>query len=734
MNLPAAALLPALLSAWLPPQQPATTPAATEPPLAYKIDVQLQPAEHTLVGTQQMRWRNTATAPVGELRLHLYWNAFRDRESTYMREAGALRSAWSEAVSGGIDIDSVALLDGALATPLAHDFAQPDDGNTADRTVLRVVLPSPVTPGESITVAIGFRCRLPKALSRWGWLPGGGSFCMHFHPSLGVLQSTAAGPQWNCHQFHANCEFFGEYARYEVTLTVPSRCVVGATGGNPVEETTIDGERRRLVFRQDDVHEFAFVADPNFAVVNDTFGPLGDLPQTQIRLLLQPAHDTEAHRQRYLAAVKTGLEFFGRRFGPYPYGVITAVDPGADAEGRQLGGGMEYPMLITLGAPLLLHRQELEPEGVTVHEFGHQFWYGLCGNNEFEESWLDEGINTYCTGRAEALGYASKPLLASGTPMQPCEVSRIGGWPLAASRGPFVAADELALRRDLPLVWRIPGWHVAAALGFRASWRPASPLLDLLAWQPAATWFPQVPCVDAFADRDAFLQQPTADPMVRDGWRYSGRGSYGVNSYVRPATILRTLERAVDSQDPGRWWAFLREFHQTFRLRHPTTSDFEELLQKRCGDAALGYFRSAAAAGAVLDYGIDGTPEQRDGRTSVRVRRYGTLPAAVTVRCTFEHGVETRAIAADDLAAVHEFEFVDAAGQARGRLLEVWVDPPVLPKETEEPLWPVGIHLLDADLTNNAWRAAAQPGPARHRALRALLQSQCALTFAGAQG
>jgi hypothetical protein len=39
------------------------------------------------------------------------------------------------------------------------------------------------------------------------------------------------------------------------------------------------------------------------------------------------------------------------------------------------------------------------PEGVTVHEFGHQFWYGMVANNEFEEAWLDEGITSYSTGR-----------------------------------------------------------------------------------------------------------------------------------------------------------------------------------------------------------------------------------------------------------------------------------------------------------------------------------------------
>ena len=36
---------------------------------------------------------------------------------------------------------------------------------------------------------------------------------------------------------------------------------------------------------------------------------------------------------------------------------------------------------------------------MTVHECGHQFWYGVVGNNEFEHAWLDEGLNTFSTAR-----------------------------------------------------------------------------------------------------------------------------------------------------------------------------------------------------------------------------------------------------------------------------------------------------------------------------------------------
>src|SRR5262249_39126125 len=76
---------------------------------------------------------------------------------------------------------------------------------------------------------------------------------------------------------------------------------------------------------------------------------------------------------------------------------------------------MEYPTFITGGI--------LEPwltrwpfagvrvvEIVTIHEFGHQYWYGMVGSNEFEESWLDEGLNTDSEYRTTALFYGPRDL------------------------------------------------------------------------------------------------------------------------------------------------------------------------------------------------------------------------------------------------------------------------------------------------------------------------------------
>ena len=40
-----------------------------------------------------------------------------------------------------------------------------------------------------------------------------------------------------------------------------------------------------------------------------------------------------------------------------------------------------------------------------MHEAGHQFWYGMVGNNEFEYGWLDEGLNTFSDARVQSIAF-----------------------------------------------------------------------------------------------------------------------------------------------------------------------------------------------------------------------------------------------------------------------------------------------------------------------------------------
>jgi hypothetical protein len=173
--------------------------------------------------------------------------------------------------------------------------------------------------------------------------------------------------------------------------------VVGATGLEREARDNADQTTTRR-FVQEDVHDFAWTTSPDYVVRNARFEQAG-LPPVEMRLLLQPEHLDQA--DRHFEATRAALRYYGQWFGPYPYGHITIVDPAWQSG----AGGMEYPTLFTSGSSWLAPSAVADPEGVTVHECGHQFWYAMVGNNEFEDAWIDEGLNTFSTGRTMALAF-----------------------------------------------------------------------------------------------------------------------------------------------------------------------------------------------------------------------------------------------------------------------------------------------------------------------------------------
>ena len=362
----------------------------------YSIDVRLNEREHILDGREVLTWRNIASISASELRFHLYYNAWKNTRSTWLRERlltsppGAA-DRWREEDWGWIDVTAVRLLGAGDAPPIdltsRARYISPDDGNPDDQTVMAVPLPREVRPGETVNIELEWTSKIPRTFSRTGAI-GNYFFIAQWFPKIGVLEDTG----WNCHQFHAATEFYADYGIYDVRITLPTGWVLGATGQLANVRDNRDGTTTHRHY-QEDVHDFAWTTSPSFLERVDLFQD-SSLPPVTMRLLLQPEHAGQV--ERHFEATRAALRAYGEWYGPYPYGHITVVDPAWQSG----SGGMEYPTLFTAGSRWLAPADVMQPEGVTIHEAGHQFWYGIVGNNEFEHAWLDEGLNTFSTARA----------------------------------------------------------------------------------------------------------------------------------------------------------------------------------------------------------------------------------------------------------------------------------------------------------------------------------------------
>ncbi len=359
----------------------------------YELHARLDAETHAVDGTARVTWRNRTSRTVDTLPFHLYMNGFRAEDTAWMRTSRGFhrRSEQKEEGAWGyIDVHAVRL-DAAGPVFVADDVEQPAPGTVdlafredSEPSTMTVDLPRPVGPGEEITVELEFTTQLPRVVARTGYA-GDFHAVAQWYPKLGVLEEAG----WQAHDFTVHDEFFADFGSYRAVLDVPEEMVVGATGIRVAEE--VDGGRKRLTYEAEMVHDFAWMGDPNFVE------HLGEYEGIKIRQLIQPERVADA--DDHMAAQIAAFESYERRFGPYPWSILTIVHPPEDGAGAE---GMEYPTLFTTNnrarIPAWVRAtfmdETMSGVSTTVHEFGHQYFQGLLASREHDVPWLDEGINT----------------------------------------------------------------------------------------------------------------------------------------------------------------------------------------------------------------------------------------------------------------------------------------------------------------------------------------------------
>lgn len=514
----------------------------------YRIDVKLDSPARQLHGRERVTWRNPSSDVVSELWFHLYLNAFKNNRSTFMKESGGQLRGDQMATDkwGWIDVTSIKLADGRDLIA-SRRFEHPDDDNADDQTVMRVVLPEPVPPGGSAALDIDFTAELPQVFARTGYRR---DFYMvgQWFPKLGVYEPAGmrgrAQGGWNCHQFHANSEFYADFGHFLVNITVPANFVVGATGVR--KDSRIRGREATYTYEQSDVHDFAWTADPDYVEVTRHFSatkdvsateydkvsrllgrPLSEMKLTDVDILLLIHRSRMPQAQAHIDSAVEAIKDFGLWYGRYPYPTLTIVDPAPGAAGAF---GMEYPTLITAGTSATMNYWPFNSmrnvEGVVIHEFGHQFWYGMVANNEFEEAWLDEGITSYSTGKVAEFAYGSDATIGT------------------------------LMGIKLPLM---------------------------------------------LESRSQNSPNRRSDPILNFSWQYESSGAYGFASYAKPEIVLRTLEGYLGEQTMAR---VMRTYHERWRFGHPSSEDFFAVANEVAGKDLSWFFNEAMRGTGILDYAV----------------------------------------------------------------------------------------------------------------------------------
>lgn len=250
------------------------------------------------------------------------------------------------------------------AGPVTVDGGVPQPGQRPDPTTLVVPLRRPLRGGDTATISMPWTLTLPgpnsDRIARIGDTVRLGSF----FPILAWEPGTGWGRQPATTNFAE--AGVSPTADFDLRVTAPPGLQVIASG-------VPDGAGRWTANAVRDVA----LSVGRFRVVEGTAGP--------VRVVVGVEGGVREDPNAYLSTVVRSLDDFARRFGPYPWPVYTlAVTPG-------LSGGIEYPVHVLQGPG--------SGGRTTQHEVAHQWFYGLVGNDQGRDPWLDEGLATWAEAR-----------------------------------------------------------------------------------------------------------------------------------------------------------------------------------------------------------------------------------------------------------------------------------------------------------------------------------------------
>jgi len=363
----------------------------------YKTQVTLNDRMHELNGFESVEYINNSPDTLGYLFFHLWPNAYSNNNTALAREIfardGKGKLFNDPELKGYIDsldfmVDSLNVQWDLLSE--AHD-------------ICKIILNEPLTPGDTILITTPFHVKIPKGVtSRLGHI-GESYQITQWYPKPAVYDRLG----WHQMPYLDQGEFYSEFGRFDVSITLPANYVVGATGNlqNDEEKKWLDmlsadsswmrmpdyGEggfpvssiqMKTLHYSEDNVHDFAWFADKRFHVLKGKV----KLPDSD-REVITWAMFTNQQAQYWINAISyinNAIWSFSEWIGDYPYNNFTAVQSALNS-----GAAMEYPGLTVIG----LASDPYSLDKVITHEICHSWFFSAIGSDERTYPFMDESIS-----------------------------------------------------------------------------------------------------------------------------------------------------------------------------------------------------------------------------------------------------------------------------------------------------------------------------------------------------
>ncbi|MEO9209542.1 MAG: M1 family metallopeptidase, partial [Ginsengibacter sp.] len=392
----------------------------------FRMEVALNDLNKTFNGFVEMNYLNNSPDTLQYIWIHLWPNAYKNDQTAFneqLLQNGRTDFYFSPDDRRGF----INRLDFKV-----NDVAATLEDHPQYIDVARLILPEPLSPGKNIIITTPFHVKIPFNFSRGGYTDNTFQITQ-WYPKPAVYDSKG----WHPMPYLDQGEFYSEFGDFDVKITLPEEYVIAATGQlissktneaafeieqsseekipksiqlkrnnqpiigrgskiNPEKSAAVvtSGKTVTYHFKQDNVHDFAWFADKEFIVKQDTLLlPSGRI----IDVFAYHTHSGKEVWNNSISFLKDAIKTRSRWLGEYPYNTIKGVETK-----MAFSGGMEYPTITNI-SPV---EDEKSLDLVIEHEVGHNWNYGILASNERDHPWMDEGINSFYGNRYEIMKYS----------------------------------------------------------------------------------------------------------------------------------------------------------------------------------------------------------------------------------------------------------------------------------------------------------------------------------------
>ncbi|HKI88833.1 MAG TPA: M1 family metallopeptidase [Draconibacterium sp.] len=380
----------------------------------YNINVSLNDKLHELNAFETVGYINNSPDTLHFLYFHLWPNAYSNNTTPLARQLfqfyGREKLFNDPELRGAIDS-----LDFEVSGRNVHWNLLPGQPD-----ICRINLDVPLIPGDSIQITTPFRVKIPKGVtSRLGHI-GESYQISQWYPKPAVYDRAG----WHPISYLDQGEFFSEFGRFDVRITLPANYIVGASGNlqndneiKMLDKLSADTSRiktansvendfpvsskqlKTLRYTADKIHDFAWFADKRFHVQKGKVKlPNSGREVTTMVLFTNEQADLWKDALQY---ADKAIWWLSDKIGDYPYQNFTAVQSALTS-----GDGMEYPGITVIG----LAEDAYSLDEVISHEICHNWFYSALGSNERRYTYMDESITTAYTARYMDKKYPGKKL------------------------------------------------------------------------------------------------------------------------------------------------------------------------------------------------------------------------------------------------------------------------------------------------------------------------------------